>query len=373
MRSLLVIEVDGGQHLESAADEARDRWLVENGFQVLRFWNHEVLQNLAGAAGFGWNHLPVMLYNHGELQVCPPGSRTFTNGNGNRVFMNFTSAIDVLRSTPIPIDTWKDIQIGENNGGPYKNNYPKMPVTDDGRDELIDVSSYGLVSSDFYMDQLLNGDRYLEPALADGYLWSRALARRFHTRLLARADAFLRANGLFLFVASAWRHPELQKLITADFATKHGADQARRMFAPAVAGQAPPPHSTGAAFDLEVWSLETGGRLEMYYTEGKRNIYNAYEMEKLALDTRRHSDETFVTSLYNRRILYHVLCTEGIVFKSDSELFSNHPGEFWHFGLGDPLSAYLSREPAARHGAIYPRRGSSGAATGSMHSPTQET
>jgi very-short-patch-repair endonuclease len=48
MRRKLVIEVDGGQHLESVADAARDRWLAENGFQVLRFWNHEVLQNLEG-------------------------------------------------------------------------------------------------------------------------------------------------------------------------------------------------------------------------------------------------------------------------------------------------------------------------------------
>ena len=48
MRRKLVIEVDGGQHLESSADAARDRWLAENGFRVLRFWNHEVLQNLDG-------------------------------------------------------------------------------------------------------------------------------------------------------------------------------------------------------------------------------------------------------------------------------------------------------------------------------------
>ncbi|MFP5284560.1 MAG: endonuclease domain-containing protein [Thermoanaerobaculia bacterium] len=44
----LVIEVDGGQHLESSADEGRDRWMRENGYRVLRFWNHEVLTNLDG-------------------------------------------------------------------------------------------------------------------------------------------------------------------------------------------------------------------------------------------------------------------------------------------------------------------------------------
>jgi very-short-patch-repair endonuclease len=44
----LVIEVDGGQHLESAADTERDRWLRTQGFRVLRFWNNEVCQNLQG-------------------------------------------------------------------------------------------------------------------------------------------------------------------------------------------------------------------------------------------------------------------------------------------------------------------------------------
>ncbi len=41
----LVVEVDGGQHESSEKDRARDRWLVENGYNVLRFWNNEVLRN----------------------------------------------------------------------------------------------------------------------------------------------------------------------------------------------------------------------------------------------------------------------------------------------------------------------------------------
>ena len=39
----LIVEVDGGQHLESPADRLRDRWLEAQGFLVLRFWNNEVL------------------------------------------------------------------------------------------------------------------------------------------------------------------------------------------------------------------------------------------------------------------------------------------------------------------------------------------
>jgi very-short-patch-repair endonuclease len=42
----VVIEVDGGQHAQQAADdEERDAWLRHEGFLVLRFWNHEVLKN----------------------------------------------------------------------------------------------------------------------------------------------------------------------------------------------------------------------------------------------------------------------------------------------------------------------------------------
>jgi very-short-patch-repair endonuclease len=39
----LIIEVDGGQHFESEADKVRDAFLQSQGFQVLRFWNTDVL------------------------------------------------------------------------------------------------------------------------------------------------------------------------------------------------------------------------------------------------------------------------------------------------------------------------------------------
>jgi len=45
---LLIVEVDGGQHNESAADAIRDQRLVADGFRVLRFWNNDVLGNLEG-------------------------------------------------------------------------------------------------------------------------------------------------------------------------------------------------------------------------------------------------------------------------------------------------------------------------------------
>jgi very-short-patch-repair endonuclease len=44
----LIIEVDGGQHAESARDARRDAWFLDQGFRVLRFWNNDVLKNTRG-------------------------------------------------------------------------------------------------------------------------------------------------------------------------------------------------------------------------------------------------------------------------------------------------------------------------------------
>ena len=45
----LVIEIDGGQHAERARyDQLRDAWLRDQGYTVLRFWNHEVMHQLEG-------------------------------------------------------------------------------------------------------------------------------------------------------------------------------------------------------------------------------------------------------------------------------------------------------------------------------------
>ena len=42
----LVVELDGGQHAEEvAADHKRSRFLEEQGYRVLRFWNHDVLKD----------------------------------------------------------------------------------------------------------------------------------------------------------------------------------------------------------------------------------------------------------------------------------------------------------------------------------------
>ncbi len=44
----LVIEVDGGQHAENQSDGARTKFIEDQGYRVLRFWNNDVLGNIDG-------------------------------------------------------------------------------------------------------------------------------------------------------------------------------------------------------------------------------------------------------------------------------------------------------------------------------------
>jgi very-short-patch-repair endonuclease len=54
----LVVEVDGGQHnLQVVYDEQRTLWIEQQGFCVLRFWNHEVLQNIEAVKEAIWQAL----------------------------------------------------------------------------------------------------------------------------------------------------------------------------------------------------------------------------------------------------------------------------------------------------------------------------
>jgi very-short-patch-repair endonuclease len=56
----LIVEVDGGQHLESGRDKIRDKRLQEAGFQILRFWNNEVLEDIDAVVEAIWMALNLV-------------------------------------------------------------------------------------------------------------------------------------------------------------------------------------------------------------------------------------------------------------------------------------------------------------------------
>jgi very-short-patch-repair endonuclease len=58
--SKLIIELDGGQHNDTAVknyDAARTDWLMSQGFRVIRFWNHDIFESEDSVAEVIWTAL----------------------------------------------------------------------------------------------------------------------------------------------------------------------------------------------------------------------------------------------------------------------------------------------------------------------------
>ena len=61
-RRKLIIELDGSQHLDQAKyDLERTRYFESKGYRVLRFWNHDVLNNIDAVLNTIWNELNSVL------------------------------------------------------------------------------------------------------------------------------------------------------------------------------------------------------------------------------------------------------------------------------------------------------------------------
>ncbi|MFY9261056.1 MAG: DUF559 domain-containing protein [Gallionella sp.] len=67
----LIIEVDGGQHLENQRDHLRDGCLQAAGFQVLQFWNNQVLQETDAVVEAIWMALQNTAYTPSPPQPSP--------------------------------------------------------------------------------------------------------------------------------------------------------------------------------------------------------------------------------------------------------------------------------------------------------------
>lgn len=259
---------------------------------------------------------------------------------------DFNFNITKLRNTPINIDRWAYEQVGKRNDGPFKNNYQNLAVRECG-ESLIDINIFGLSGEDYYFKKFSDKKSMLTKKM----IAKKVFLRKSHAERLGRADKYFRENGLFLHIVSGWRHPELQKIIKEEYAKKFGQEKASRLFA-SIDRNVPAPHSTGASFDLELREVSTDKKIEMDVYFENEKIPSLYWAEELFAEGRLCSSNT--EAVKNRRILYHALCSARVVFKKSNNLFVAHPGEYWHYGDGDTLSAYLKKEPFIKYGIVYP-------------------
>ena len=71
----LIIELDGGQHAsQQSYDDQRTRYLNENGFRVLRFWNNQLMAER--------NAVMEMIFN--ALSPHPPRGRLLPQGEKDK-------------------------------------------------------------------------------------------------------------------------------------------------------------------------------------------------------------------------------------------------------------------------------------------------
>jgi very-short-patch-repair endonuclease len=73
----LAIELDGGQHAQQEEDAAaRTLEIARRGYRVIRFWNNDVMHNLAGVL--------EVIRRELECPLCPSGGEGATRRGVNR-------------------------------------------------------------------------------------------------------------------------------------------------------------------------------------------------------------------------------------------------------------------------------------------------
>jgi very-short-patch-repair endonuclease len=75
LRAKLVIELDGGHHSRddvASRDEIRTQWLQRQGYRVIRFWNAELNDNLAGVLDTVYAALYGSLHSEALPLTTPP-------------------------------------------------------------------------------------------------------------------------------------------------------------------------------------------------------------------------------------------------------------------------------------------------------------
>ncbi|HAC62377.1 MAG TPA: D-alanyl-D-alanine dipeptidase [Cyanothece sp. UBA12306] len=98
----------------------------------------------------------------------------------------------------------------------------------------------------------------------------------------------------------------------------------------------PPPHSTGAAVDITLVdqtgkAINMGGEIDELSERSQPNYYA------------NSKNETEYTYHRRREILNKIMIKAG---------FSRHPGEWWHFSLGDQMWAWQTKQEIAFYGKV---------------------
>ncbi len=224
--------------------------------------------------------------------------------------------------------------------------YRRLPIARSNDPEpLVDLRAHGIAGENFYH------------ATRNPPYWQRVegsipglFAREGVARELAAINARLGMEDLELFVFDAfrpravqayfhdvWMPRELRKRNPALAGEALTRAVERYWAAPTTYAASPAPHETGAAIDLTIrWRggepLWMGSLFDDASTLSHRDRFETAQAEFAFSDEEARA---------NRRLLHWVMTDAG---------FAAHPGEWWHFSLGDQFWAALTAAGEARYG-----------------------
>jgi len=160
--------------------------------------------------------------------------------------------------------------------------------------------------------------------LEEGYLTNQCLLREKVLKRLQILNKKLKKLGLQIKIISGYRNPVVQ-------------NEARKIFAQInwkwynfVASKSP--HSTWWAFDVELLTFPEWKPLSTKFPDFLKRRETSSDVYSENLETEPNLPTEYKQIVENRRLLYNLMKESG---------FIGHYKEYWHFGLGDPLSEYI--------------------------------
>ncbi|MBU6214354.1 peptidase M15D vanX D-ala-D-ala dipeptidase [Patescibacteria group bacterium] len=232
-------------------------------------------------------------------------------------------------------------------------NYQGVKINKEGsffREELVDIRTLGVKGLNYY-NSTFNPPYYQSiPGSISSLKVRKTVAEK-----LAAVNEKLKTIGLEIFVFDAFRPLAVQNYFYYEWVPRYlrsiypdkdelwilqesnaywakGARNKDELLASA------PPHSTGGAVDMTFCFKETGHLLEMGsifddITEKSHTIFFEKDLDLKSF--------TATEAMKNRRLLYHLMTTEG---------FASHPKEWWHFSYGDQMWALITNQAEALYG-----------------------
>ncbi len=221
-----------------------------------------------------------------------------------------------------------------------------------GSEGAVDLLTLGFLGENYYHKERDNPPYHHRAPGSVPQLYVReGVAQR-----LLRIERLLRDFGYALYIHDAYRPVEVQsyffeiyipRMIQAehpDWTIDRVENETRKYWSPSprtfaeVDPLSPPPHATGGVIDVTLFDLTTGAVVDMGSPFDEVSIRSHPEYLEL------YPDRAHPRARDSRRMLYGAMRSEG---------FISHPNEWWHYGVGDQVSAFHSGEPYAVYGLMH--------------------